>query len=195
MTANARKAVTVLAGTAFAVGTVAIHYQVKVVMAPSGGAAVDRAGNVAVGDEAPEFSTTDLIGSRVVLSEARGAVVLDFWATWCGPCLVSMPDLQEVYNEYDGRGVEILAVNLGEDPGLIQEYLERHKYTFRVVADEDQAIGNLFGIRAIPTMVVIGPDRRVEWIRVGASPSTDKALRRVLDRLVDDVPAGGRPAL
>ena len=69
-----------------------------------------------MGSPSPDFSASDLQGRSVVLSEFqdRKVVLLDFWATWCAPCVQTMPKLQEIHEEFEERNVEILAVNLGE---------------------------------------------------------------------------------
>ena len=110
-------------------------------------------------------------------------VVLDFWATWCGPCLLAMPGLQEVHEEFSGRGVEILAVNLGEDPEVIQGFLDENGYTFPVVADQDFAIGGLFGVGGIPAQVVVNREGLVESIQVGYGPGMENHLRQLLEPL------------
>ena len=177
-------------GILLAVGSVAIHHQVKVEMAGSGSPAADQLGDLRVGSEAPDFSATDLQGRPIVLSELRGrkVVVVDFWATWCGPCLMAMPGLQEVHEEFSGRGVEILAVNLGEDPELIQGFLDENGYTFPVVADQYLDIGGLFGVGGIPAQVVVNREGLVESIRVGYSPGMEHGLRRLLERLTQETP-------
>ena len=185
MKSNTQKIIWGLAGVLFALGSIKIHHHVKVEMTQVGRAAADRIGDLQLGSESPDFSTTDLQGRQVVLSEFQGrkVVVVDFWATWCAPCLQAMPTLQELYDEFKGREVEILAVNLGEDPKRIQRFMERHSYTFRVVADQDQAIGNRFGISAIPAQLVVNADGRIEWVQVGYQSSRENELRQLLERL------------
>ena len=70
----------------------------------------------------------------------RKVVVLDFWAIWCMPCLMAMPDLQQLHDEIGGR-VEVVAVNLGEDPDKVRRFVDRKGYTFTVVEDPDQEVG------------------------------------------------------
>ena len=175
----------ILLGVLFAIGTAAIHHQVKIEGVGGGSAMTDQLGNLGVGDEAPDFSAADLTGRPIVLSEFRGrkVVVLDFWATWCGPCLLAMPGLQEVHEEFSGRGVEILAVNLGEDPEIIQGFLDENGYTFPVVADQDFAIGGLFGVSGIPAQVVVNREGFVESIQVGYGPGMENDLRQLLEPL------------
>ena len=173
------------AGIVFALVSIQIHYRVKVELAHDGLAVTDRLGGFQVGSESPDFSAADLQGRPVVLSELRDrkAVVVDFWATWCAPCLRSMPKLQELHEEFGEHQVEVLAVNLGEDLETIEEFLQRNDYTFRVVADEDQAIGTRFGVRAIPAQLVVNADGLIEWIQTGYDPSKEDELRQLLERL------------
>ncbi len=185
MRLDRRKIIRVLAGILFALATIKIHYEVKVEMGRGGSGDTGRLENVQVGSESSDFSATDLQGRQVTLSEFRDhkVVVVDFWATWCAPCVMAMPKLQELHDEFKGREVEVLAVNLGEDPDLVRRFLERKKYTFRVVVDRKRVIGNRFGVRAIPALVVIDTDGRVGWIRVGYNPDRADELRQVLERL------------
>ncbi|MDE0108211.1 MAG: TlpA disulfide reductase family protein [Bryobacterales bacterium] len=173
------------AGILFALASLKIHHEVKVEMEHRGLAASDRIGDLRVGSEAPDFSATDLKGRPVVLSELRGrkAVVVDFWATWCAPCLESMPALQQVQEEFKERQVEIVAVNLGEDPGTVRGFVERHQYTFRVVADEDRAIGSRFGVAAIPAQVVVDANGLLAWVQVGYDSGKEGELRQLLEKL------------
>ena len=175
----------IFVGILFAMGSAAIHYQVKVEGIGGGSPASGQLGDLREGSEAPDFAATDMQGREIVLSEFRGrkVVVLDFWATWCGPCLLAMPGLQEVHEEFGGRGVEILAVNLGEDPEQVQEFLDRKGYTFPVVADEYFAIGGLFGVTGIPAQVVVNRDGLVESIQVGFGPGMEDDLGQLLERL------------
>ncbi len=185
MQLNARNAIWIWVAILFVLASAWIHNQVKVEMASGWTPTADQLGNISVGSESPPFSAMDLQGRDVSLSEFRGrkVVVLDFWAMWCGPCLVAMPKLQELHEKFEGGDVEILAVNLGEEPDRIRQFLERKQYTFRVVPDQDQSIGNQFGIRAIPSLVVVGRHGLVEWIQVGSSPTARDKLEAVLEGL------------
>ena len=193
MQLNKRTLSWILVGTLFALGTAMIHYQVKVKMAGGGRLGNGRVGALRVGSESPDFSARDLEGRPVVLSEFHGrkVVVLDFWATWCAPCLKAMPTLQELDDEFNERGVEVLAVNLGEEPDHVQRFLERNGYSFRVVADQDQTIGDRFGVGAIPAQLVVSADGRIEWAQVGYEPWKTEQLRQLLERLTKDHQSDG----
>ena len=186
-----------LAAILFAVGSIKIHHLVKIELRQRGFTSVDKLGDIVVGSESPHFSTSDLQGEPVVLADFQGrkVVILDFWATWCTPCLLAMPELQKLHDEYSGRGVEILAVNLGEGSKRIRDFMERTSYSFRVVEDRNSDVGKIFGVTSIPVQVVVGMNGRVEWIQAGYDPKKMEELRQLLDRLVRDVPPLGSAAM
>ena len=192
-----RKIIRVLAGILFALASIKIHYVVKVEMERSGSGDTGRLANVQVGSESPDFSATDLQGRQVTLSGFRDhkVVVVDFWATWCAPCVQAMPKLQELHQKFKGQGVEVLAVNLGENTDTVRRFVELKKYTFRVVPDRKRIIGNRFGVSAIPALVVIDADGRIEWIRVGYNPDRADELRRVVERLTRERRSDGPAAM
>ena len=114
----------------------------------------------------------------------RKVVVLDFWAIWCMPCLMAMPELQQLHEEIGGR-VEVVAVNLGEDPDKVRRFVDREGYTFTVVEDPDQEVGGLFGVNAIPMAVVVGTDGLVKSIEAGYRPGKVDGLRELLEQLTE----------
>ena len=135
-----------------------------------------------VGKPAPDFSL-DLLGGnkRFKLSDNKGQiVVLDFWATWCGPCLQSMPQVERVTKEFRDQGVKLIAVNLQEAPKQISSMLERHKLDMTVALDIDGAVAGKYGANAIPQTVIIDKEGKVARLFVGASPHFDEQLREAL---------------
>ncbi len=184
---NTRKVTWITAGILFAAASIWIHYEVKVKMLHRGGGSVRQLGTIKVDEMAPDFSARDLKGRDVVLSAFRDrkVVLLDFWATWCGQCRRAMPSLQTLHDESKDRGVELLSVNLGEEHAKVQHFIQRNDYTFRVVLDEDSTIGGKFGIRSIPSMVVVDKGGLVQWIHVGYQKEL-KELRSLLDRLTKE---------
>jgi cytochrome c biogenesis protein CcmG, thiol:disulfide interchange protein DsbE len=124
-----------------------------------------------VGKPAPAFSLSVVHngepGSRLSLEAFRGRpVLLDFWATWCGPCRMEAPILSRVAQRYRDRGVVVIGVNTGDKPGLAGRFAEEEKLAYPVVYD-DVGIGGDYGVQSLPTLVMIGRDGRVQAVRTG----------------------------
>ena len=147
-----------------------------------------RLEDLEIGSEPPDFSVSDLEGRQIALSEFkhRKIVVLYFWATGCDLCMRAMPTIEKMHHAFEERTVEILAVNVGDDSDQVRRFSDRNKYTFRMVADEDRAIGDLFGVGEIPALVVVNRDGRVMRTRVGDSPSKADELLRAMRRLTEE---------
>jgi cytochrome c biogenesis protein CcmG, thiol:disulfide interchange protein DsbE len=170
----------------FAGATVWINYEVKVNLQGGGSnGSVRELGDLRVGQPAPDFSAPDLTGHPVKLADDRGQKVtlIDFWATWCGPCKMAMPGLQTLQDDFKARDLEILSVNEGESSEQAGAFMKKKGYGFHVLLDADASIGARYGVRGIPTLVVVDKKGVVRWIRVGYSPD-DSDLRRVLEPLL-----------
>jgi thiol-disulfide isomerase/thioredoxin len=139
-----------------------------------------------VGKPAPDFTLELLGGKSFHLADARGKVVLlDFWATWCGPCLQAMPQVEAVAEEFKDRGVQLVAVNLQEDPKQITAMLERHKMHPTVALDRDGAVAQKYEANAIPQTVIIDKDGRVARLFVGGGPQLGDQLREALKAVLE----------
>jgi peroxiredoxin len=135
---------------------------------------------------APEYAFTALDGTEVRSSELRGqVVVLNFWATWCGPCRLEMPSLQALHEDKHAEGVVVLGLSTDVGGGsAVAEFLDEHDITYpvgRATQEHRQAFG---GIPGIPTTFVIDRDGTVRHKVVGyfAPP----AMRAAVNRLLDD---------
>jgi peroxiredoxin len=139
-----------------------------------------------VGKPAPDFTLNLLSGKSFHLAETKGkVVVLDFWATWCGPCLQAMPQVDRVTREFADRGVQLVAVNLQEGPKEITAMLERHKLSMAVALDRDGATAEKYKANAIPQTVIIDRDGSIARLFVGGGPHFDDQLREALKAVVD----------
>ena len=116
----------------------------------------------------------DVNGKEVKLSSFRGKYVLvDFWASWCGPCVHGMPHILDLAREHAGEDLVVLAVNLREDEQTIRQFIADHKLSqesLRVLRDTDGSTAQRWGVQGIPFSAVIGRDGVVREVVIGLSP-------------------------
>lgn len=146
----------------------------------------DPAPAAVVGAPAPDFRLQSLDGTDVKLSEYRGQVVLvNFWATWCGPCKAEMPLFEDRYTTYRDSGLEILAVNVGESPDDIRPFVEDFGLGFAILLDPDLQVHDLYRVLGYPTTIAIDRDGNVTDVHVGSW------LDEQLDAVLRDLGFGG----
>ncbi|GAB4385815.1 MAG: hypothetical protein Kow0022_13090 [Phycisphaerales bacterium] len=144
---------------------------------------------VDVGAVAPAFSLRTLDDKTFTLADYKGkVVVLDFWATWCGPCVAGLPTVTKVTSEYADKGVVFTAVNLREAPDHVRTFMADKKWNFNVAMDSDGAIANLYGVTGIPHSVIIDKTGVVRHVHVGfgGAEQYEAQLRQELDQLLKD---------
>ena len=125
-------------------------------------------GPVAAGDDYRDFTATLTDGSTFTLSDHEGSVILlNFWATWCGPCVGEMPAFPRLVEKY-GDDLTLIAVDLGEDAETVENFLERNEYEFPVALDLKGDIGSLYPTDGIPYTVLIGRDGKIASVHLGA---------------------------
>jgi peroxiredoxin len=111
---------------------------------------------------APDFTLTDASGQYVKLSDYKGKVVLlNFWATWCGPCTLEIPWFEQFEQQYKSKGFEVLGVSMDEDGwSVIKPYIAEHKVNYRILLGND-TVGQLYGgVDSLPTTFIIDRDGR-----------------------------------
>ncbi len=145
---------------------------------------------------APEFALKDANGQTVHLSDYKGKVVLlDFWATWCGPCKIEIPWFMEFEQQFKDRGFAVVGVSMDEDGWTaVKPYLVRMKVNYRILLGNDQ-IGTLYGgVESLPTTFLIDRQGKIASVHVGVSTGKEdfkNAIVRLLDapRANVDAPA------
>jgi cytochrome c biogenesis protein CcmG/thiol:disulfide interchange protein DsbE len=119
---------------------------------------------------APEFSLPDMTGQQLKLSDYRGKVILlDFWATWCGPCREEIPHFVELQNKLGDQGFQVIGVSMDDGPEPVREFYRQFKINYPVVMGNAK-IGELYGgVLGLPIAFVIGRDGRIYSRHIGAA--------------------------
>ncbi len=122
------------------------------------------------GDMAPDFTLPDIIagGSEFTLSAMKGKTVyLDFWASWCAPCLKSLPLYNELYAKYKDQGLEIVGINIDNpiEDGL--DFLADTPLDFKIPSDPEGLVPELYGLVGMPTSYLIAPDGTIKMVHLG----------------------------
>lgn len=123
---------------------------------------------VAIGEEAPDFILTDLEGNEHRLSDYEGqGVFLNFWGTFCKPCEKEMPYINNQYNQFKDKGVQVLSVDVKESELAVKKFADRHKLDFPIVIDKDESVASAYGIDPIPATFLIDKNGKVVKYYVG----------------------------
>ena len=136
-----------------------------------------------IGKLAPSFQLTDIDGQSVSLSDFQGQpLLINFWATWCGPCRSEMSYIQEVYDELSEREPVVLSINIGESLTKVEEFMRDYNLSFPVLLDMEGNVSEKYNIRAIPTTYFIDGDGIIKDIKIGAFRSVAE-IEDILSRV------------
>jgi len=152
--------------------TVAVAVGCQRTAAPSGQSAL-----------APDFSATDLDGKTISLDRYKGKIlIINYFATWCPPCRVEIPDFVEAYKDHRKDGLEFLGVDLGESPDTVKEFVNEQKINYPVIAG-DRDMEDKFGpVHSIPVTIVIDREGRIATKKIGmlSSEELDEIIQSLL---------------
>jgi peroxiredoxin len=127
------------------------------------------------GQQAPDFVLKSATGTNLRLSEYRGNVVMiNFWATWCGPCRQEMPLLNDLYSRYERVGFSLLGVNIDDDSGRAMQMAEELGVSFPVLFDERKEVSRLYQVEAMPVTVLVDREGQVRHVHLGYKPGYEE---------------------
>lgn len=134
---------------------------------------------------APDFTLKSRDGKNVRLSDLRGQVVmLNFWASWCGPCRQEMPLLDELSKRYSRAGFTLLGVNVEQDSSLGEKYLQDTPVSFPILWDPTSKVSQLYDIDAMPSTVMIDRDGNMRYLHRGYKPGYEKDYKKQIKELI-----------
>jgi thiol-disulfide isomerase/thioredoxin len=144
---------------------------------------VDESVQPGMDQPAPDFRLSDLQGRRVSLSELKGKIVLlDFWATWCGPCRMTMPLLEKL-SEQRPNDFTLLAINVGDAKEEVSDYASERKIRSTILLDTAGSVGRVYGASSIPMQILIDREGVVRHVKVGYHPQMAQQLSNWIDKL------------
>lgn len=137
-----------------------------------------------VGDSLPQFKAKSTSGAEFSNESIKGKVVLlNFWATWCPPCIEEIPSLVKTYEELSPKGFEILAFGIDANgEKIIQDFMKKYKINYPVILDTDQKLSKSFSVLGVPENIIVGADGKILEKRYGADDWTSPAIREKLNK-------------
>jgi len=152
-------------------------------LAPLAGSAT----STLVGRPAPDFTLRSLANENLRLSEHLGeVVVINFWATWCGPCRQEMPALDELYNKYRLAGLTLLSVNVDESVERAAEMARALKVSYPVLIDERKDVSRSYQVSAMPLTVLVDREGVVRYVTESYKPGNEKRYAEQLRELLNE---------
>lgn len=129
-----------------------------------------------------DFTLTDLDGNNVTLSDFKGKrIFLNFWASWCPPCIEEMPYMEKLYQEINDKDIVIVAVNIGETQNAVKQFMNENNFNFLVLLDTNTDITSKYGVRSIPTSFFIDSEGNISNTIIGYMNYED--MQRELDKM------------
>lgn len=136
-------------------------------------------------EQAPDFTLKSKENGNIRLSEQRGNIVLvNFWASWCGPCRAELPEMEALYQEYQDLGFEILAVNVDDEESKADVLLDDIEVTFPVLYDTAGDVSKLYDVNAMPTTVIIDRDGNQRLLHLGYRAGDEKKYEEAIKILM-----------
>jgi thiol-disulfide isomerase/thioredoxin len=141
-----------------------------------------------VGDPMPAYSAKYLDGKPLTMAGEKGSVVLlNVWATWCGPCRFETPELQTLQTQYAPNGLKVIGVSVDEgDTEAVKTFVAEQKITYAIALDPEQRIANLVQTTVLPTSLLIDRNGKIVWRQIGAIMPNDAKLKAAVEKAVSE---------
>lgn len=138
-----------------------------------------------IGSLAPNCNLKDFYNANPVQLSKQGKVLyVDFWASWCGPCIQSMPFLDQINSELKTKNFEVIAINLDESKEDAEQFLQKHKVNFTVAVNPDNECPNNYGVIAMPSSYLIDRQGKIRHIQLGFHVEEKAELRAKIEKLL-----------
>lgn len=143
---------------------------------------------ISVNAQVPDFQLPDVDGNTISFSDIKGGKVtlIDFWATWCQPCVRSIPKLIEISKEYSGKGVQVIGINVDSprNTSKIRPFVASKGITYPVLLDSNGELMSMLGLTALPTLLIVDWNNKIVSTRAGFLPGEEKDIRKQIDSLI-----------
>jgi thiol-disulfide isomerase/thioredoxin len=134
---------------------------------------------------APDFTLKNRLGGNVRLADLRGEVVMiNFWASWCGPCRQEMPLIEDIYKRYKDLGFTVLGVNVDNDPKLADKLLKDITVSFPVLLDSENKLSEIYQVDAMPSTVMVDRNGNMRFLHRGYKPGYEAKYEEQIKKLV-----------
>ena len=146
---------------------------------------VSYAASEKLSGKAPNFTLKSRSGKNIKLSELRGQVImLNFWASWCGPCRKEMPILEKIHKKYKRLGFTLLGVNVEENSRDAKNYLKDVRVTFPILFDNRQRVSKMYNVSAMPTTVIIDKNGNKRFLHKGYKAGYENDYKKQIKKLL-----------
>lgn len=139
------------------------------------------------GGPAPPFTLSTLSGKRDALAQYKGQVVmLNFWATWCGPCQQEMPLLDQMYKQYAPAGFTLLGINVDTESAPVKKLLERRPVSFTVLLDPKNDVATEYHVEEMPSTIIIDRKGEIRYVHRGYKPGDENEYQDRIRQLIQE---------
>ena len=141
---------------------------------------------LAPGSPAPVLDVTTIEGTRITSESLKGRVVMvDFWATWCGPCVKSLPIYQEMYERHKAKGLTIIAVSIDDELPNLKRFVKAHNLKLPIVHDADKTLVKFFAPPKMPTAYLIDRAGNIHEIHAGYEPGDEAKIEKKIKAMLE----------